>query len=111
MGLILHHYTTEAGLAAILKSKTILPSLKANNIKDARFGDGQYLSDVPPGSKRPGQLSSLFFKTPWAGRRFAYYVSIDTAGLNPVYGRPGVWVVLNSKPLDISKRLVGSGKN
>ena len=67
MGLILHHDTTEAGLARILKTKTILPSLKANNIKDARFGDGHCLSDVPPGSRRPGRLSSLFFRTPWAG--------------------------------------------
>ena len=27
---------------------TIKPSLKANNPKDARYGDGQYFSDLNP---------------------------------------------------------------
>ena len=44
---ILHHYTSEDGHAGIMQSKTLRASLKANNPKDARFGDGQYLSDIP----------------------------------------------------------------
>ena len=44
-----HHYPSEAGHAGILASKTIRASLKANNAKDARYGDGQYLSDIAPG--------------------------------------------------------------
>jgi hypothetical protein len=108
---ILHHYTSQEGHAGILKSKQLLPSLKANNPKDARFGDGQYLSDIRPGTKRPGQLSMIFFGMPFAGRRFSHYVSIDTKGLDVTYGRPYVYVVKNAKPLDISKRLVANGKN
>jgi hypothetical protein len=38
---IFHHYTRQEGHVRILQSKTLLPSLKANNPKDARFGDGQ----------------------------------------------------------------------
>lgn len=32
----------------ILKSNQLNPLLKANNPKDARHGDGQYLSDLKP---------------------------------------------------------------
>ena len=106
-----HHYTSEAGHAGILASKTIRASLKANNAKDARYGDGQYLSDIEPGTKRPGQLSMIFFGMPYAGRRFSHYVTIDTKGLEVLFGRTYVYVIKNSGPLDISKRLVANGKN
>jgi hypothetical protein len=108
---ILHHYTSVKGLAGILQSKSIWPSLRANNPKDARYGDGQYLSDIPPGMKRPGQLSRIFLNTPWAGRRFTHYVSINVVGLKVISGRPFVFLVANKGPLDISKRLVAHGKN
>ena len=107
----LHHYTSEEGHAGIIQSKSLRPSVRANNPQDARFGDGQYLSDILPGTKRPGQLSMLFFGMPFAGRRFTHYVSIDTKGLDVVFGRQSVYVVKNSGPLDISKRLVANGKN
>jgi hypothetical protein len=108
---IFHHYTTADGHVGILKSQSIRASLKANNPKDARFGDGQYLSDILPGTKRPGQLSMIFFGMPFAGRRFTHYVSIETKGLEVLYGRPYVYVVKNSQALDVSKRLVANGRN
>jgi hypothetical protein len=108
---IFHRYTSEDGHRGILGSKAIRPSLRANNPKDARFGDGQYLSDIVPGTKRPGQSSMIFFGMPFAGRRFTHYISIETKGLQVTYGRPFVYVVKNSKPLDISERLVANGTN
>jgi len=45
---VFHRYTSEEGHVGILQSRTIRPSLGANNPKDACFGDGQYLSDIPP---------------------------------------------------------------
>ena len=39
----LYHYTSEKGLTGILDTGTLNPSLKANNPKDARYGNGQYL--------------------------------------------------------------------
>jgi hypothetical protein len=107
---VLHHYTSAAGLAGILKSKSIFPSTRANNPKDARFGDGQYLSDILPGTKRPAELSAAFVRIPWAGRKFTHYVSIDVTGLKVISCRPFVFVIRNKAPLDISKRLVAHGK-
>ncbi|MEI3614626.1 HYD1 signature containing ADP-ribosyltransferase family protein [Pseudogracilibacillus sp. SO30301A] len=39
----LYHYTNENGLNGILSSNKLNPSLKTNNPKDVRYGDGQYL--------------------------------------------------------------------
>ncbi len=95
----------------ILSSKKLNPSLKANNPKDARYGDGQYLSDIAPGSKSCAQLSRCFFGNPFQGKKAENYVEIDVSGLNVKKGRDGVYVVPGSKPLDISNRITGSGKN
>ena len=111
MGRVLYHYTSQIGYRGILESKLINPSLKANNPKDARFGEGQYVSDIMPKTKRPSQLSMIFFGIPWAGRRFEYHISIDVHGLDVIHGRANVYLIKNIKPLDISKRLKGHGKN
>ena len=110
-GTKLYHYTDDLGLAGILSSKQLKASLKANNPKDARYGDGQYLSDIAPGTKTCGQLSACFLGIPWQGKKFTNYIEIDVTGLKVVKGRDGVFVIPNKKPLDISKRIVGSGRN
>ncbi len=61
MSRIMYHYTSETGYQGIIQSKSIHPSLKANNPKDVRFGEGQYISDIVPHTKRPSQLSMIFF--------------------------------------------------
>ncbi len=94
-----------------MASKQLLPSLKANNPKDARYGDGQYLSDILPGTKRPGQLSYIFLNIPFQGRRFTHYVGINTEGLTVVKGRDFVFVALNHGSLNISTRLASHGQN
>ena len=38
------------------------------------------------------------------------YVEIDASGLNAVQGRPGVYVVPNEAPLDLTGRILSSGK-
>ncbi|MGW7433212.1 HYD1 signature containing ADP-ribosyltransferase family protein [Streptomyces sp. NPDC054861] len=107
----LYHYTNEAGHDGIISSGEMRPSLKANNPKDARYGDGQYLTDIQPGTKTLGQLSAAFLRVPWAGRKFTHYIEIDVRGLDVVEGRPGVFVIPNSGPLDLTGRIVGSGRN
>jgi hypothetical protein len=109
--MILYHYTTKEGHDEILRTQVLLPSLRASNPKDARHGDGQYLSDIPPRLKRPGQLSYLFLNIPYQGRRFAYYIGLNVDGLNPIKGREYVWVIPNQQPLDISGRVVSHGEN
>ena len=107
----LYHYTDDAGLDGILSSKKLNPSLKANNPKDARFGDGQYLSDIAPGTKTCAQLSRCFIGQPFQGNKFKNYVEIDVTDLNVVKGRDGVFVLPNDKPLDLTNRILGSGAN
>ncbi|MET9852167.1 HYD1 signature containing ADP-ribosyltransferase family protein [Streptomyces sp. NPDC006450] len=106
-----YHYTNEAGHDGILASKSMLPSLKVNNPKDARYGDGQYVTDIKPGTRTLGQLSHAFVRVPWAGQKFTHYIEIDTRGYDVVNGRPNVFVILNDKPLDLTGRIVSSGRN
>ncbi|MEU1040187.1 HYD1 signature containing ADP-ribosyltransferase family protein [Streptomyces sp. NPDC005907] len=108
---VLHHYTNEAGHDGILASQELRPSTQAANPNDAKFGDGQYLTDIQPGTKRPGQLSAAFYRVPWLGRKVSHYISIDVRGLDVRKGREGVFYVLNSEPLDLAGRIVGSGRN
>ncbi|MFD5750788.1 HYD1 signature containing ADP-ribosyltransferase family protein [Streptomyces sp. NPDC127033] len=107
----LYHYTNEAGHDGITASGELRASLKADNPKDARYGDGQYLTDIKPGTKTLGQLSAAFLRVPWAGRKFTHYVEIDVRGLNVVEGRPGVFVIPNNGPLDLTGRILSSGRN
>ncbi|GGZ25468.1 hypothetical protein GCM10010300_81050 [Streptomyces olivaceoviridis] len=107
----LYHYTNEAGHDSIIGSGELRPSLKANNPKDARYGDGQYLTDIKPGTKTLGQLSAAFLRVPWAGRKFTHYIEIDVRGLEVVEGRPGVFVIPNNASLDLTGRIRSSGRN
>jgi hypothetical protein len=105
----LYHYTNAAGMNGILGSQTLNPSLFSLNPNDVRYGNGQYLSDIVPGSMTPAQLSRAFINNPFQGSRYTNYVAIDVGGLNVVMGRPGVFVIPNEVPLDLNGRIVGSG--
>ncbi|WCD91029.1 Putative deoxyribonuclease RhsC [Streptomyces xanthophaeus] len=109
----LYHYTNERGYEGILESKEMWPSIKAHNPKDARFGDGQYLSPIEPGSKTLGQLSAAFIRVPWGGQRFTHFFEIDVSDLEVWRSveRPDVYVILNDKALDLTDRISRHGKN
>jgi RHS repeat-associated protein len=108
---VLYHYTTEDGAKAIRESEELLPSLRRANPKDARYGDGQYMSDIRPGTMTCAQLSRCFVNIPFLKNKFSFYVEIDVTGLNVVKGRNGVFVVPNSKSLDLRGRIISTGKN
>ena len=105
----LYHYTTEKGQQGILGLEELWRSTKAANPKDVRYGEGQYLSDIVPGTKTPGQLSRAFLNDPRGWRRFTHWVEIDVTGWHVVEGRPGVFVIPNDGHLDLSGRIVGQG--
>ncbi|MFE3543034.1 putative T7SS-secreted protein [Nocardia sp. NPDC059177] len=107
----LYHYTNQDGHDGILDSQEMWPSLREQNPKDARYGDGQYLTDIVPGTRTLGQLSAAFLRVPWAGQKFTHFIEIDVTGLDVVQGRTGVFVVPNSGPLDIAGRIVSSGRS
>ncbi|MFD3697922.1 putative T7SS-secreted protein [Streptomyces sp. NPDC058646] len=109
----LYHYTNGDGYDGMLESQEMWPSIKEHNPKDARFGDGQYLSDIQPGTKRPGQLSHAFLRVPWSGNKFTHFFEIDVRGLEVMRSveRPDVYVILNDGNLDLSGRIINHGKN
>ena len=98
-------------MTGIVPTLQINPSLAADNPRDVRYGDGQYLSDILPGSMTSAQLSQVFLGMPFQGQRFTNYVGIDVKGLLVVMGRPNVYVVPSTKPLDLTGRVTGFGRN
>jgi hypothetical protein len=102
----LFHYTDARGPASILASGVLLPSTASRNPNDVRYDNGQYLSDIPPGTMTTAHLSRRFLNLPFYGRRFTHFVEINVDGLQVVAGRAGVLVVPNELPLDVSTRVV-----
>ncbi|MBN9474025.1 MAG: LysM peptidoglycan-binding domain-containing protein, partial [Burkholderiales bacterium] len=107
---VLYHYTNEAGAAGIVDSASLNPSLWRVGTKDVRYGNGQYVSDIVPGTRSPSELSRDFLGIPFQGSRFTHYVEIDATGLGAVQGRAGVYVIPNETPLDLTGRLISSGR-
>jgi len=105
----LYHYTDAKGLEAILSSNRLNPSIRAQNPADASYGDGQYLTDIAPGTKNPGKLTRALIGRPFPTSKFTHYVEIDATYLNVHHGRSGVAFVLNDGPLDLADILTGYG--
>ena len=108
---IFYHYTNADGYRGILASKAIRPSLKSKNPKDARYGDGQYFTDIPPRTMTAKQLSQFFIRSPFGAHRFTHYFSIDLTGYKVESGRVHVYVVQNSSDMPIGNRITNHGVN
>ena len=76
---ILIHYTTENGYKSIMESKQLLPSV---GIKHARYGDGQYFTDLNSIDYTVGQLSRRLYRVPWNKSHLTHFIKIDVSGLN-----------------------------
>jgi len=107
----LFHYTDEAGQRGILESGRLNPSLKSVSPKDARYGDGQYLSDIVPGTKTCAQLARCFLGRPFPAQKYTHYVEIDVSDLPIIKGRDGVFLNPSGESLDITSRLISAGMN
>ena len=108
---VLYHYTTSAALQSIVESRELRPSTAKLKPNDVRYGDGQYLSDVQPGWMTGAQLSRLLLGQPFEARRFTHYIAIDVTGLVVNQGRTNVFVIPNSRSLDLTGRIVSTGRN
>ena len=102
----LYHYTTEAGYNAIMKSKVLNPSI---GVKNARFGSGQYFTDIVPGTFTKGQTSYRLYGVPWNGSRLTHYIKIETSGLNIINNKPFNFLNPSSTPLNLNGRILGGG--
>ena len=100
------HYTTKEGYNEIMKSQELLPSLGA---KHARFGNGQYFTDLQPSNYTAGQISRRLYEVPWNGRKLSYFIKIDVSGLNVVNNAPHNYLIPGNAPLNIQNRIVGGG--
>lgn len=107
----LFHYTNETGYRGILASGEIRPSLQSNQQKDARYGDGQYFTDLLPRRQAPEVLAQYLLLSPQHAYRFTHFIQITVAGLDllQVKGREHVFFVPNQNMLEIDGRLVSSG--
>ncbi|WP_240416786.1 S8 family serine peptidase [Paenibacillus periandrae] len=108
---ILYHYTDQLGYKGILSSGVIFNSTKALRPKDARFGDGVYLTDIAPDTMSKEELSQILYNNAFQTKKTDWYVAIDVTDLNVYYGRPGVYVYRTEAPLPIINRFVTSGYN
>ncbi|MGR9394845.1 HYD1 signature containing ADP-ribosyltransferase family protein [Rhizobium leguminosarum] len=55
-------------------------------------------------------MSREFLGRAFHGNRFTHYVEIDVTGLGAAQGCPGVYVIPNEMPLDLTGRLLSSWK-
>ncbi|MFI0422953.1 HYD1 signature containing ADP-ribosyltransferase family protein [Spongiactinospora sp. 9N601] len=108
---IFWHYTRRANMMSILGSLMLYPSLREHNMRDARYGDGQYVSDIEPHTMPSAQLSYWLVGGPYAWWRFTHYVGIDVAGLEVIQGRERVFVIPSREALDLTGRVVSWGAN
>jgi RHS repeat-associated protein len=115
----LFHYTDEAGFEGINSSITLNASMPPR----AKYGSGQYLTDVPPeqlfwGTKaeaaRQGKMavSELsFYLHGYSARThmMTYYVEVDVSDLVVENPAPHIFVVPGENPLGLKGRLRGGG--
>jgi hypothetical protein len=104
----LYHYTSEAGYNAIMKSKFLNPSVGAKN---ARFGSGQYFTDIAPGVLARGQTSYRLYGVPWNNARLTHFIKIETSGLNIIKNKPFNFLNPSSVPLKLNGRILGGGQS
>ena len=103
---ILIHYTTENGYKSIMESKQLLPSV---GIKHARYGDGQYFTDLNSIDYTVGQLSRRLYRVPWNKSHLTHFIKIDVSGLNIIKNGPHNFLLPNNQPLNLNNRIVGGG--
>lgn len=100
------HYTTKENYESIMSSKQLYPSLDP---KHARFGEGQYLTNLRPEDYTAGQVSARLFRVPWNISKLTYHIKINVSGLNVIQNTPHNFLIPGNTPLNIENRIVGGG--
>ena len=108
---VLYHYTNLTALTAILSEQSLKPSLRRHRRRDARYGDGLYLTDIFPGTLPNDQLSDLLVQNAAEADRFTHFLAIDVTGLEVIEGREHIFVVPRRKNLSLAGRIVRTGGN
>jgi hypothetical protein len=110
------HYTTETpGLPGITEALFITASKGAKN---ARHGNGVYLTDIFPemigegsGKLTLGQVMRRLFGQPWGKQKsMGAFVELNVQGLELTNPKPNIFLYPTEEGLDVSGRIVRSGK-
>ncbi len=102
------HYTSEAGYNGIMESGEMLPSIGAKN---ARYGAGQYFTDLPAAEYTAGQVSKRLFGVPWNTRKISHFIDVDLNGLNIQNNGPHNYSIPNNNNLPIRGRITNHGRS
>jgi hypothetical protein len=106
----LYPFTTAKALASILRSQKLNASTRRTSPKDVRYGNGQYLTDIEPGTLPPARLTRALIGLPFDRGWFTHFLEIDVTGLELNPARKHVSVVPNTKALSLMGRIVRSGE-
>ncbi|NML59089.1 DUF6443 domain-containing protein [Chryseobacterium cheonjiense] len=105
---ILRHYTTEAGYKAIMESGELFPSI---GIKNARYGSGQYLTDLMSHEFTKGQASRRLFGVPWNGKKMSHFIELDVSGLNVTKNGPHNFLIPGTGNLSLEGIILNHGQS
>ena len=102
----LYHYTSEKGYKGIIESNELLPS---SGIKNARYGDGQYFTDIRPSDYTIHQASRRLYGMPFNTTKMQYYLKLDVRGIDLINTAPHIYLHPSSTPLNIQYRITEGG--
>ena len=100
------HYTNKEGYQQILETEKLNPSV---GIKNARYGEGQYFTNLEPKDYTAGQISRKLYGVPWNTSKLQYYIKIDMKGLNLIQNNPHNFLVSGNNSLPLHGRILDSG--
>ncbi len=94
------------GYRQIIKTETLNPSI---GIKNARYGEGQYFTNLQPNDYTAGQVSRRLYGMPFNTPKVKYFLRINVKGLNVIQNNPNNFLISGNKPLNLHGRIVDSG--
>lgn len=100
------HYTNEEGYKNILKTENLNPSI---GLKNARYGEGQYFTNLEAGDYTAGQISRRLYGVPWNTSKVEYFLKIDVSGLNVIQNNSFNFLVSGKNPLNLHGRIIDGG--
>ena len=75
----------------------------------ARYGNGQYFTDIESQSFTIGQVSRRLYGVPWVRNKLQYFIKIDVTGLNIVQNIPHNFLLPGNNSLNLQNRIIDSG--
>ena len=78
-------------------------------IKNARYGEGQYFTNLEPNNFTAGQISRRLYGIPFKTSKVEYFIKVDVRGLNVIQNNPHNFLVPGRNPLNLHGRIVDGG--